>query len=360
VSLLPGEGQPIFYQRLRFGVGWRARFAPSSVLAPRLPWLGPCERLESLRCVREVGAGVGPKGCAVSTHIAVFYRARHEFLRGRKSPAGMTVLELLVVTAVVTLLVGLLLPAIQAARESARNVECQNHLRQIGVALHAHHDKSRGLPAGWHVNADGQTAFGWAPYLLPELEESGLSSLIDFREPTSSSPAILATTPALLLCPSDDAEPRFDLFEEIQSQPDFGQDSKQLLVTLPHANYVAVFGNSDPDHQTLGLGEGPFIKDRTMRLAEISRGVSKVMFIGERTARKLPSTWLGVYTNGEDPQSRMVGAAALGPNRPDADECEFDSRHPGHANFLWGDGRVQAVADEVEQSVYQDSARREE
>jgi prepilin-type processing-associated H-X9-DG protein len=228
------------------------------------------------------------------------------------------------------------------------------------VALHAHHDKHRGLPAGWHANSDGKTAFGWAPYLLSEIEETSLLSLIDFRVPTSSSPAILTLTPSLLLCPSDDAEPTFDMFAEIESQPDFGQESKQLLVTLPHANYVAVFGNSDPDHKDLGLGEGPFIKDRTMRLAEISRGLSKVMFIGERTARKLPSTWVGVYLNGEDPQSRMVGAADMGPNRADADECEFDSRHSGHANFLWGDGRVQAVADEVEQIVYQESAQRAE
>jgi prepilin-type processing-associated H-X9-DG protein len=279
---------------------------------------------------------------------------------GKVATTAMTVLELLVVMGVITLLVGILLPAIQAAREAARNVQCQDRLRQIGVALHVHHDKYGRLPAGWHTNADGQTAFGWAPYLLPELEETSLFSLIDFHQPTSSPAAILSITPAMFICPSDEAEPRFDLFEELQAQPDFGQDSQHLLVTLPCANFVSVFGNSDPDHQSDGLGEGPFIKNRTVRFAEIVRGLGKVMFVGERTARKLPSTWLGVYVNGEDAQSRMVGAAEQGPNRSDADECEFDSRHPGHANFLWGDGRVQAVADDVERSVYQNSARRDD
>jgi prepilin-type processing-associated H-X9-DG protein len=272
----------------------------------------------------------------------------------------MTVLELLVVLAVITTLASLLLPAIQAAREAARNVECQDHLRQIGVALHAHHDQHRALPAGWHANADGETAFGWAPYLLPELEETGLFTLINFQSPKDSSTAIIATTPALFVCPSDDAEPRFDLYKELGTDGEFGQDSKNLLVTLPEANYVGVFGVSDPDSAHDGVGEGPFIKNVAFRFPQITRGLGKVMFIAERTARKLPSTWVGVYLSGEDANSRIVGSADQGPNRSDADESELDSRHPGRTNFLWGDGRVQAVADDVDRIIYQDAARREE
>jgi prepilin-type N-terminal cleavage/methylation domain-containing protein/prepilin-type processing-associated H-X9-DG protein len=273
---------------------------------------------------------------------------------------GMTVLELLVVMAVITILASLLLPAILSAREAARDVQCQNNLRQIGVALHAHHDKHRELPAGWHANADGQTAFGWATYLLPELEETSLFSQIDFHEPTNSATAIIETTPTVFICPSDEAEPRFDLFEELAAHGEFGQDSQHLLVTLPQANYVGVFGVSDPDNAPNGIGEGPLFKDHNIRFAQITRGLGKVMFVGERTARKLPSTWVGIYLNGEDAQSRLVGSADQGPNRPDSDESEFESRHPGHANFVWGDGRVQAVADDVERSVYQDAARRDE
>jgi prepilin-type processing-associated H-X9-DG protein len=273
---------------------------------------------------------------------------------------GMTVLELLVVTAIITTLASILLPAIQAARETARNAQCQNHLRQIGIALHSHHDLHRALPAGWHTNADGQTAFGWAPYLLAELEETNLLARIDFHQPTSSSPDILSVTPPVFLCPSDDAEPQFDLFEELAGQSEFGQDSQNLLVTLPEANYVGVFGIADPDSKNGCRGEGPFIKNETRRIAEITRGLSKVMFVGERTARKLPTTWLGIYVNGEDAQGRVVGAADEGPNRPDADETELDSRHPGHVNLLWGDGRVQSVTDDIDRTVYQDAARRDD
>ena len=82
------------------------------------------------------------------------------------------------------------------------------------------------------------------------------------------------------------------------------------------------------------------------------------MFVGERTARKLPSTWLGMFLNGEDAKSRTVGSADQGPNRLGSDESELDSRHPDNANLLWGDGRVQAVADDVERCVYQDAAKR--
>jgi prepilin-type processing-associated H-X9-DG protein len=279
---------------------------------------------------------------------------------------GLTVLELLVVIAIITTLVGLLLPAIQAAREAARNGQCQDHLRQIGIAFHAHHEKWRSLPAGWHTNgdaatdADGETAFGWAPYILPELEEPGLFSRIDFRVPRLSSPSVLDITPPLFVCPSDDAEPKFDLFKEPPGAPDSGQASDRLLVTLPEANYVGVFGTCDPDQSLSGLGDGTFIKDRVTPLAHVTRGLSKVMFVGERTARMLPSTWIGVYLLGEDAPNRIVGAAEKGPNRMDVDECEFDSRHPGHANFLFGDGHVQAITDDVAQNVYQDFARREE
>jgi prepilin-type processing-associated H-X9-DG protein len=272
---------------------------------------------------------------------------------------GITVLELLVVIAVMSMLIALVLPAIQVARETARNLQCQNNLRQLGLALHAHHDKHGALPAGWHANPDRQSAFGWARYLLPELEETRLYSQIEFRETTSFLPSILTVTPAVFVCPSDDAEPRFDLFEELGTLGGFGQDSQHVLITLPQANYVGVFGVSDPDISAAGIGEGPFIKDRAFRFAEITRGLSNVMFVGERTARKLPSTWLGMYLNGEDAKSRTVGSADQGPNQLASDESELDSRHPGHANFLWGDGRVQAVADSVERCVYQDAAKRD-
>jgi prepilin-type processing-associated H-X9-DG protein len=303
----------------------------------------------------------GANDCRAILRPSHLFGRRHTTTKCRKtnSPStGLTVLELLVVTGAITMLVGLLLPAIQATREAARNVECENHLRECGLALHQHHDNHRAFPAGWTTDTDCKTAFGWAPYLLPELELSGLYSLIDFRALVYSSAAVQETTPTVFVCPSDNAEPQFELFEDSQAISEFGQESQQLLATLPQANYVAVFGVADPDQLKNGLGEGPFVRNHRFRLADITRGLGKVMFVGERTARKLPSTWIGTYLNAENAQSRTVGIADVAPNRVDTDESELDSRHPGHTNFLWGDGRVQAVADDIERNVYQDSARR--
>jgi prepilin-type processing-associated H-X9-DG protein len=280
---------------------------------------------------------------------------------GRRGPAichrGLTVLELIVASTVISILIGLLLPAAQTAREAARDIQCRDHLRQIGVALFQRCNINGKLPPGWHTVPDGVFASGWASYLLRDLEESNCrSTACDFS--ARSVTAYLIRTPAIFVCPSDAAEPQFELFRETDKQKEHGQSSESLGV-FPQANYLGVFGNSDPDLVSEEDGEGTFIGNRQFRLSELTRGVSQVMFVGERSARKLPSTWIGTYLSGENAQSRIVGLAELGPNRDDSDESEFDSRHPSHSNFLWGDGRVQAVADDVDRLIYQATARRE-
>jgi prepilin-type processing-associated H-X9-DG protein len=279
-------------------------------------------------------------------------RRRHSFA----SRNGLTVLELLVISAVLSGLISLVVPAIQASREAARNIQCEDHLRQIGLALHRHCDSDEKLPPGWHINPDAATAFGWATFLLPDLEESNLS---DDGDPFKvSAKTRTRATPQIFVCPSDVAEPQFDVFRETDIRAEQGE-STERLGTLPQANYLGVFGYSDPDLLPDGIGEGVFIQNRPIHLAEITRGVSHVIFVGERSARKLPSSWIGTFLAGENAQSRIVGMADLGPSRDDSDESEFDSRHPTHSNFLWGDGRVQSVTDDVDSLVYRSSAARE-
>ncbi len=275
------------------------------------------------------------------------------------SAHGVTILELLIVVATLTMLMSLLLPAVQAAREAARNTRCVNNLHQIADALHIYHDTHHALPPGWQPEASNQSSYGWAAAILKELEESRLCSAIDrTRSLASVSEALRSTTPEVYQCPSDAGEPVFPLYEELGFHGEHAQESEDVLVTLPRANYVGVFGTLDPDDVPGETGDGVFVERKAYRFADVTRGLSRVTLVGERTTRKLASTWLGVVTKGEDARGRIVGYASLGPNRDDADECEFDSRHPGHANFAWADGHVSGIQDDVDPVVYRSLAQR--
>lgn len=274
------------------------------------------------------------------------------------SARGVTVLELLVVVSSLTMLATLLFPAVHAARESVRNVQCTNNLRQIGLALQKYHDAHGSLPAGWKFEGSKQSAYGWASYLLNELEEPSVASLIDRSMSFSQlDRAVLRISPAVFLCPSDVGDPEFPLYAEIGEHDEHAQESTRILATLPHANYLGVFGTTDPDDVPGTSGNGTFVQERPRQFQEMTRGLSHVVIVGERTARKLPSTWLGVMPAGEDANSRVVGFTFQGPNRSDADECEFDSRHAEHVNFLWADGHVCGVHDNIDRELYQDQAK---
>lgn len=280
----------------------------------------------------------------------------------RRSSArhGLTVLELLVVLAVISVLLGLILPAVHNVRESARRLTCTNHLRQLGIALHSYHDVYRGLPPGWQPEPTRGTAWGWAAALLPYIDQAGLVPAISRNLPVNSPENDFASRQVLplLLCPSDSAPRGFSLYADKGGIHLAARAGEMPLAMLPAANYLGVFGTSDPDMVPGPTGDGAFIEAESRRIAEFDRGLSNVLWLGERTARRLPSTWIGFVVAGEDAPSRVVGEAFQGPNRLGADECEFDSRHPGCANFLWGDGSVRAIADTIDSANYRRLASR--
>ena len=271
---------------------------------------------------------------------------------------GITILELLIVVSVLALLASLLLPAVQAAREATRGIQCVNNLGQVVHALQMYYDEHRSLPMGIRSESSTKSSYGWASSILRELEEAALSNTFnhDSRlDQTSDVPR--STSPAVYLCPSDSGEPTFPMYAEMGRHGTRAQASGRVLVVLPRANYVGVFGTFDPDDNPGESGDGTFVKNKCVGFAELTRGMSNTLIVGERTTRKLASTWIGIMTRGEDANGRIVGYAYLGPNRDDADECEFDSRHPGHVNFAYGDGHVAAIHDDIEPTVYRELAQ---
>jgi prepilin-type processing-associated H-X9-DG protein/prepilin-type N-terminal cleavage/methylation domain-containing protein len=282
---------------------------------------------------------------------------------------GMTVLELLVVIAVIGILLSLLLPALMSAREAARRMQCANNLREIGLAVQQYHHTTNRLPEAWTEAADGTSGYGWAVRLLPFLEEADLQRSIPCQLPivASENDRLRSMRLSFMLCPSDIAEETFELYPESKSSHRYaasiGSSAEPMtepLVRLPAANYVGVFGTLEADDSyPAPLGDGPIIFGRRVQLSELERGLSHTLLVGERTAAMAPSTWLGVSFRGEDAACRLVGSAITSPNCVVCDECEFASRHSGGANFVWADGHVALVTKEIDATEYQRLAKRQ-
>jgi type II secretory pathway pseudopilin PulG len=269
--------------------------------------------------------------------------------------------ELLVVIAVVGILMALLLPAVQAARESARRTSCFNNLKQLGLAMHIYHDAHRRLPPGWiglddggRPWAEGQPGWGWASFLLPQLEQSAVvSERISFGR-SITDPANDAARISFLpvyRCPSDvPHDSQFALAKE--------GDDAVVLTTLATANYIGVHGTMELE-ECEGLppgvqcrSDGSFFHLSAIRLADIRDGLSNTLLAGERSSAFGHSTWVGVVPGGEEAMARILGIADHPPNAPGGHLDDFSSWHPAGTNFVIGDGSVRLIVERIDLSVY--------
>jgi prepilin-type N-terminal cleavage/methylation domain-containing protein len=159
---------------------------------------------------------------------------------------AFTLIELLVVIAIIGILVALILPAVQAAREAARRSSCQNNLRQIGIAIHHYHNAYSRFPSGWIADApEGEPGWGWASLVLPYMEQANIQKLVDYAghiDAPINSKARQYTLPNFF-CPSDNAV-QFGVFVlHDDADRDDPHDHSHLPIKIAAANYVGVFGN---------------------------------------------------------------------------------------------------------------------
>lgn len=277
---------------------------------------------------------------------------------------GFTVVELLVVIAVIAVLCALVLPAVQQAREAARQLQCKNNLHQIGVALHSYQAATSCYPPGWvietPVGRDSGNGWGWLAMLLPEMDQGALFNNINFAQHVGdrSNETARLTVVEAFLCPTDHVPARVPFYRK---PPGGGTSSSAVAATatdvmfeVAGASYAGVFGPEDPvGDPPDAIGPGAFFANSRARAADFLDGAGQTAVVGERSARRLATTWTGMRPDEEEGPERVVGFMEGSPNDPAADEAAFSSRHSGGVHFLFGDGSVRFLRDHMDRAVYE-------
>jgi len=268
---------------------------------------------------------------------------------------AFSLVELLVVIAIIAILISLVLPAVQAARESSRAVQCKSNLRQIGLALHNYHGVHGGFPSAFLGEADlWRPSWTWTVFLLPYVEQSGLFDELSVATAEFGTGAMWAGAPdaateavlAVYVCPADT-----------------GPDRNHRKSGYAKSSYHGVLGNETQlvcSQPILIRQNGVLYVNSRVSLAAITDGSSHTLAVGECRLDSGPTgrrgaIWAGmrgatgstlwlsdtVWWANAEPDWRINGPG----------EQAFSSRHPGGVHFVLGDGAVRLVADTIDGST---------
>ncbi len=314
---------------------------------------------------------------------------------------GFTLVELLVVIAIIGVLVALLLPAVQSAREAARRSQCSNNVKQLSLAMHSYHDTFGVLPAGlvntYQIDAgqaaSSQASWGWGALILPYIEQSAMQqqigvgrvSLNEYQNGAAAPSTGISLKDASLairafLCASD-ASPKLN-DNSRWSRNGSNQFVPSPTGAAPRSNYNACFGHNrlrvwnDPSYPQIATGgfrySGGGATNGSVRFANITDGTTNSLMLGERTsklktARFYPGTWVGARSGAHEDAGEDVWFALRAPingaqgginlNDPEASNVALYSRqeglsssHPGGVMVSMYDGSVRFLPETIDWS----------
>jgi prepilin-type N-terminal cleavage/methylation domain-containing protein/prepilin-type processing-associated H-X9-DG protein len=344
-------------------------------------------------------------------------RRNVEIVRRRRLGASraFTLIELLVVIAIIGVLVALVLPAVQSAREAARRSQCVNNLKQIGVALHNYHDAHLVFPPAYvgdptatgtingvtfpDGNANGPTGFAWGALLLPQLEDENLRRRFNMKVAcwAPENLPVAKTRVDVFLCPSASGGSEGFVLDKGQGDawnPTMSATPFNPELFFAHSHYVTNAGIHQPwgrwtaytdftQPETVTSGgitsteriEGPFYRNARLRAKDVIDGLSNTIFVGEHSSVVSNKTWVGVvpyavtcpkfpFASACNSGGALV-AAHSGPdvhdrpdvvihaaNHPSGHTDGMHAEHPNGANTLFGDGSVRFISEEMDPFVW--------
>jgi len=258
-----------------------------------------------------------------------------------RRPFGFTLIELLVVIAIIAVLIALLLPAVQQAREAGRRTQCRNNLHQMGIGMHNYHDTHGCFPPGWiyrHCPTTVSVASGdWSGFamLLPYLDERALFNAINYKRPCTDQGNSTFVRKQLMqfYCPSH----RSQGLETFTGGDQFaGADFR-----WNHA--AAEKTDKEPVVYTNGLSNGFAQCSLTISETGVQDGLSNTIAVGEN----LQGHWArGASCCIATRMSRGIR------HSPEAGPTyTWSSKHPDGAVFLFGDGSAKFISDSIDRAV---------